>query len=405
MLQIMAYEKIILDTRRAKSDGSFPIRIYVRHRNFFLLSTAFFAVPDNFENGEYNKKENNYRTKNAALRNMLSQVVNEMLMLESQGKLKGMTDKAVKEHLSFLLFGAKKMTKKNFLYYLDEFVSKKDRPGTKTCYTTTRNKIVAFDKDCTFDSMDKKWLERFERSMVEAGMKVNAYAIHLRNIRAVFNYAIDNEYTTAYPFRKFKIKKEATRKRSLTIEQLRTLRDYACEAYQVRYRDMFMLMFYLIGINSVDLCNLKESDIVNGRIEYRRAKTSKLYSIKIEPEAMEIIDRHRGKGYLLDILDGYSNYKDFVHRMNLGLKKVGEVERKGLGGKKHVTPLFPGISSYWSRHTWATIAAGLDIPKETIAEALGHSAKTVTDIYINFDKRKVDEANRKVIDFVNGKGG
>ena len=53
-----------------------------------------------------------------------------------------------------------------------------------------------------------------------------------------------------------------------------------------------------------------------------------------------------------------------------------------------------------ARHTWATIAASLDIPKETIAAALGHGGNTVTDIYINFDQKKVDDANRKVIDYV-----
>lgn len=42
----------------------------------------------------------------------------------------------------------------------------------------------------------------------------------------------------------------------------------------------------------------------------------------------------------------------------------------------------------------------LDIPKETIAAGLGHSASSVTDIYITFDRRKVDEANRRIIDFV-----
>ena len=101
---------------------------------------------------------------------------------------------------------------------------------------------------------------------------------------------------------------------------------------------------------------------------------------------------------MLNVLDDYKNYKDFLHRMNIGLQKIGDVERKGLGGKKHVTPKFPGISSYWSRHTWATIAASLDIPKETIAAALGHSSNSVTDIYIKFDRKKVEEANRKVID-------
>ena len=102
-------------------------------------------------------------------------------------------------------------------------------------------------------------------------------------------------------------------------------------------------------------------------------------------------------------MDEYRNYKDFLHRMGIGLKQIGKLERKGLGGKKIRTPLFPDLSSYWTRHTWATIASELDIPKEVIAHALGHSwaNSTTTDIYIRFDNKKVDEANRKVIDYVN----
>ena len=103
-------------------------------------------------------------------------------------------------------------------------------------------------------------------------------------------------------------------------------------------------------------------------------------------------------------MDEYKDHKNFIHRMNIGLRQIGTLERKGRGGKKFRTPLFPDISTYWARHTWATIAAGLDIPKETIAHALGHAwaTNTTTDIYIRFDERKVDEANRKVIDAIKG---
>ena len=86
--------------------------------------------------------------------------------------------------------------------------------------------------------------------------------------------------------------------------------------------------------------------------------------------------------------------------MNRALKKIGPVKRVGRGGKKVYEPLFPDISSYWARHSWATIAASLDIPRDTIAHALGHGGNTVTDIYIDFDEGKVDEANRKVLDWV-----
>ena len=86
-------------------------------------------------------------------------------------------------------------------------------------------------------------------------------------------------------------------------------------------------------------------------------------------------------------------------RMNKSLKKLGKVEI-GKRGKKTITPIFPKISTYWARHTWATIASELDIPKETIAAALGHGGNTVTDIYIDFDQKKVDEANRKIIAYL-----
>ncbi len=63
---------------------------------------------------------------------------------------------------------------------------------------------------------------------------------------------------------------------------------------------------------------------------------------------------------------------------------------------------FAGLTTYWARHTWATIAAGLDIPKEVIARCLTHSwGQTVTDTYIDFDWRKVDEAVKKVVELVN----
>lgn len=116
--------------------------------------------------------------------------------------------------------------------------------------------------------MDRKWLSNFESWMAESGMKVNAYSIHLRNIRAVFNYAIDEEITTLYPFRKYKIKKEETRKRALSVEQLRLLRDYPCEEFEKKYRDIFMLIVYLVGINIGDLLLLEHKDIIDGRIEY-----------------------------------------------------------------------------------------------------------------------------------------
>ena len=293
--------KIKLDTRRARKDGTYPVVIEVKNVTQIRFSTPYASLKENWDHDGFSKKEKDYKRKNIVLDGMLNKVEKFLIKLEEDGER--LSDKKMREEISAILGGGNNVQTKSkyFIDYLDEFVAKKTNDGTRSVYATTRNKLLKFDSRCTFDSMDKTWLERFEAWMAQ-GMKVNAYAIHFRNIRAVFNYAIDEEYTTLYPFRRFTIKKEETRKRSLTVEQLRILRDYPCEEYQERYRDIFMLMFYFIGINAVDLLTAKTSALVNGRFEYKRAKTGKLYSIKVEPEAQAIIDKYKGQDFVLNIM-------------------------------------------------------------------------------------------------------
>lgn len=395
--------KYVQDTRREKKDGSFPIALSIRWNNKTKrIATPYSCKIDNWDVDKqlYNSKEPNYQRKNIHLKEIISKVERFIIdILESREKI---SENRFYDNIIYIVKGKEIIEKYYFVEYIEEFASTKTRKTTKEVYEYTKRKIEEFDSKCTFETIDRSWLTKFERWMIGSGMKTNACAVHMRNIRAVFNYCIDEEYTTLYPFRKFKIKKEETRKRSLTVEQLRTLRDYPCEEYQIRYRDIFMLMFYMIGINAIDLFHAKDSDVVDGRLEYKRSKTGKLYSVLIQPEAQAIIDKYRGKNYLLNVLDDYKNYKDFLHRMGDALKDIGPMERKGLGGKKIRQPLFPDISSYWARHTWATIAASLDIPKEVISAGLGHEiGSSITSIYIDFNMKKVDDANRAVIDYVN----
>lgn len=295
----------------------------------------------------------------------------------------------------------------NFIHTFLYCMNLKEKYNTKASYESTISSLKKFDpfvEQKSFEEIDVKYLENYDRWLNEQGIKQNSRNVYYRNIRTVFNRAIDDEITYAYPFRKFKLRKQTTKKRSLTIDELRLLRDYPCEDWQKKYVDMFFLMFYLIGINAVDLFQTKKKQVRNGRIDYQRAKTYKDYSIKIEPEAMALIEKYKGKEFLLNICEEHSDYKYILQRMARVLKKIGPYERKGRGGKKTHTPLFPELSQYWCRHTWATIAAELDIPKETIAAALGHDmGNTTTAIYINFNQKKVDEANRRVIDFLNEK--
>ena len=87
--------------------------------------------------------------------------------------------------------------------------------------------------------------------------------------------------------------------------------------------------------------------------------------------------------------------------MNHALKAVGRP--LGKRGKAVGSGLFPDLSSKWAKHTVATLAASLDIPRDTISLILGHSSgNPVTRIYIREDMAKADKAMRAVIDLING---
>lgn len=394
----MITTKFYLDTRCEKIDGTFPVKINITNsRKTFFINTGLSSKKEHWENNQFTSDEPNFRAKNVKLRDTMNKIEKVVFSLEEAGKSQSIDNSKLKDLILKKLTG--KQENISFIACLDEFVSLKSNPGTIRVYQHTRNKVSEFDDSATFNSITKEWILKFEKWLLESGCKINTISIHQRNIRAIFNYALDNEYTNLYPFRRFTIKKEETAKRSLSIEELRILRDYPTEEYQEKYRDIFMLMFYLMGINAADLFNLPP--LKGNKITYHRAKTNRLYEIKVEPEAKAIIEKYKGQNYMLNILDNYKDYKDFLHRMNIGLQKIGELKREGRGGKKIITPKFPELSSYWARHTWATIAAGLDIPKETISAALGHATNSVTDIYIKFDNRKIDAANRRVIDALN----
>lgn len=279
---------------------------------------------------------------------------------------------------------------------------------TRQIYETTWKRICEFTDKAerlNFEDITAKWLNEFNGYMAKRSPAQNARSIHLRDIRAVFNFAIDEEMTDLYPFRKFKIKSTPTMKRSLSADDIRMIATMPLLPWQEEYRDVFMLIFYLIGINIVDLFSLTHENVQNGRIVYTRRKTKRIYSIKIEPEAQEILERRKGTTHLIDVADRYKDHTNFTSRFNKVLKTFGTWEVDEHHKQKvRYKPYWDFLSSYWARHSWATIAYNdCNIPVDVISQALGHSmGNRVTMVYINSDSKKVDEANRKVIEKVRG---
>lgn len=388
----MATIRLFLDDRKRKPTDLSTIYLVVAHRGESKWIKTDIRVTslqwDQASNRVINHPNQEYL--NVYLMNEYYRYYNAMLSLKQQGKLKYDSAKEIADAvLDFLEPERIEKRKASFADWFDNFTKRKTG-RTRQLYEATWKQIEKFEPKANrlrFENINKAWLESFYISMAKTSPSPNARNIHMRNIRAVFNDAIDNDITTAYPFRRFKIHAAPTAKRNLPVEELRNIFNTKYEdALTQQFIDIFKLMFYLIGINSVDLFNLRKENVVDGRIRYVRAKTHKLYDIRIEPEAQQILDRYKGEEMLLSLSEHYRTYRILNSQMTKKLHKVRA-----------------GLSSYWARHSWATIAASIDIPDDTIAMALGHSApNATTSIYIEREKKKIDAANRKVIDYLLG---
>ena len=253
-----------------------------------------------------------------------------------------------------------------------------------------------------------EYLERFEMSLKSKkkgggsrDMSVNAKGVHLRNIRMIYNKAIDAGKVdlSDYPFRRFKIKQVKSMDKDMDIEDLRALRDadLTLRSHQ-RARDLFMLSFYMCGMNFKDLLYAKKSDVKKGRLVISRAKTDQPLSILILSMAQQIIDKYTGDKYLLSFLEDKLKtanknrtsilYKDITDNTSAKLRKIAEI-----------LELPYRLSTYFARYTWSSIAFNeCGVSEEIIGLALGHaSPKKITAGYIRKKYELVDLANEAVI--------
>lgn len=252
-----------------------------------------------------------------------------------------------------------------------------------------------------------------EYQITRPPLKQQSVADFMRVVQTLFNAARDKyndeddealDVITHNPFRRYSVRvTEEPAKRSLSVEELNKIiqcTDMAgrCEVA----RDVFLLSFYFIGMNTVDLFNVEAGAIFDGRLTYKRSKTKTRrkdeaqISIRIEPEAAPLVEKYRdpsGKR-LFRFHTMYADARGLNWNVNKGLKQVADA-----------VGVNPQLSTYYARHTWATIAANdCGISDSDIGLALNHvgldKSLKVTRGYISRDWSKIDTFNRKVLDIV-----
>lgn len=233
--------------------------------------------------------------------------------------------------------------------------------------------------------------------------------LYMTQLRTIFYKAMDefNDYDTGNiiiannPFRSYKIPNESLApKRAVSPDTIKAIEAYTSKLKKNRQvtlaRDLFMLSFYMAGINLADLFEC--GPIRNGRLGYNRLKTKDkkkdkaFTSIIVIPEAQTIIDKYKDP----DGVRLLRLYKDFKQKesvqtiVNTGLYRISDE----LG--------FAHVCYYTARHSFATIARNnCNVSKDDVSLSLTHqSGFKITDTYIDPDFTKIDDVINKVVRFV-----
>lgn len=281
--------------------------------------------------------------------------------------------------------------------------------GTAHVYRSSLNAIIAYrgKRDFVFSEVTSEWLKGFEVHLRSRGCSWNTVSTYLRTFRAVYNRAVNLRKAPYVPylFRSVYTGTRADHKRALSDDDMRKvfvdLRGTGISLPVRQAQELFILMFLLRGMPFVDLAYLRKSDLRDNMITYRRRKTGRSLSVTLTPEAMILIKKYMNRDssspYLFSFLkscegtkEAYREYQLALRSFNQQLMLLGEL--LGLGDK---------LSSYTARHTWATTAYYCEIHPGIISETMGHSSITVTETYLKpFRSKKIDEANKQVINFV-----
>jgi len=284
----------------------------------------------------------------------------------------------------------------SFIDYVIRNLKESNRRKTACTYITAKSSFERFrnKQDILLEKIDNNLMQKYETWLKTSGVMKNTISCYVRTLRSIYNQGVKCGLTTQKnPFANIFMRNDKTVKRAVSEDIIVKIKNLDLTSHKelALSRDLFMLSFYLRGISFVDMANLRKYNVKNGYITYLRSKTKQMLTIKIEPCMQEIISR-----YELQTIDDYflpiytvqnRDNTSQLRNHNKRLKRISEI----LGLEK-------SLSSYVSRHSWATIALRKGVSVEIISEGMGHENETTTRIYLaSLGQSVVDKENAKII--------
>ncbi len=403
----MATVKLVLDKRRKKKSGAYPLVIRIRQAGKYV------DVATNQELHEHqfdDKREVVIGNKslNKSLQKEIDTCRDKIIHLEqmqddvSIEQIKALFGKSQKSELTIVEFWQQEAVR----------LAEIGKAGNAGVYLSAlRGLKRVMNLDIPFKELKHMHLLEAETVLLKNGVKLNTLSVYMRTLRAICNKAIlvDIVEQGWYPFFRYKIKKGKSVPKTLNLEQMQRYFDLNLPEQHPLYRSYCIgkLIFLLRGINFKDLVKLTNKQILGDRIIYERSKTKTIYSIGMEEEVNVLLKKlSKGGITLIGVLDEeiqlldkdievLKRYGQHLHVVNNHLKKISKLLELDIK-----------LSTYVMRYSYANIARGLGITVEEISYLLGHKspAHAVTEIYLEqYDLQKLDALNRKIINAVTGR--
>lgn len=380
-------------------NGELPIKIRIckdRKTRYINLGVSTQAEDWDFEKNRPKPSCPNMEVLEKLIYNKISEIKRKIVELKSENK--DFSAATLVENVSnptkFITVGE---LFKQHIHCLEEG----KRTGYRLSVQQTYNSLLKFNRhlDIPFSEMDCNWLRRYETWLRKQGKSENTIGIRFRNIRVIFNLAVNMELVKQenYPFRKFKISKlhQETAKRALTKEEIQTTINYPTTGKDFYTRlaiNLFTFSYFMGGINFVDMAYLTEKNIMENRLIYHRRKTGKLINLPMQERALLVLKEYKddNKPYLFPILSTlHKTEQQKLNRLHKVITKVNK-SLKAIGKELHIPVK---LTTYTARHSYATVLKRAGVATSIISESLGHSSEKVTRIYLdNFENNQIDEA-------------
>ncbi len=401
----------VLDKRVQKADGTFAVKLRITYcRKQYYIPLGHYLTVDDWDKVQKPNARGQHKTIKFELfdiEDRASEVIRKMTTFSF-------------DQLKRSLLGLE-TSLADVVALKKEYIIKLKSEGRINSAIDFESSLASFSNFCLdgrrkaipLDIINVEWLQKYETWMLKNGKSPSTIGKYVRNLRTIFNIAIERELIPreTYPFgkRKYQIPSTKNVKKALTHDEVKAIYEYEpLNHSEARARDLWLFSYLCNGINMKDIALLKYKNIEVDKLTFKRAKTERASRSKSEvivvylvDQALEIIKKW-GKiplhpdNLVFDFVDpeaSLDRQAQQIRNATLNVNKYMKRIRLALGIPIKVT-------TYSARHSFATVLKRSGASTEFISESLGHKDLKTTENYLDsFESDVKREFQKKLLDF------